>query len=160
LINSVARICERTGADVREVSRAIGTDARIGPKFLTASIGFGGSCFQVSRESAVEEMQIHGMEVADRQFCWAKTPEEAVAGAHAIVVLTEWEEFKKYDYEAFYEAMMKPAFLFDGRNLLDVARLEEIGFEAHALGKSRVVERSAAIERAGSFSLNDLVPLS
>merc|ERR1712064_230261 len=45
-INSVSRICERTGADVREVSRAIGSDARIGPKFLTASIGFGGSCFQ------------------------------------------------------------------------------------------------------------------
>merc|ERR1719345_197453 len=45
-INSVARICERTGADVREVARAIGTDARIGPKFLTASVGFGGSCFQ------------------------------------------------------------------------------------------------------------------
>merc|ERR1712157_660051 len=44
--NSVARICERTGADVREVSRAIGTDARIGPRFLTASVGFGGSCFQ------------------------------------------------------------------------------------------------------------------
>merc|ERR1719473_595138 len=45
-INSVARICERTGADVREVSRALGTDSRIGPKFLTASVGFGGSCFQ------------------------------------------------------------------------------------------------------------------
>ena len=45
-INSVSRICDRTGADVREVSRAIGSDALIGPKFLTASIGFGGSCFQ------------------------------------------------------------------------------------------------------------------
>merc|ERR1719207_231221 len=45
-INAISRICERTGADVREVSRAIGTDARIGPKFLTASVGFGGSCFQ------------------------------------------------------------------------------------------------------------------
>merc|ERR1740138_6879 len=45
-INSVSRICERTGADVREVSRALGTDSRIGPKFLTASVGFGGSCFQ------------------------------------------------------------------------------------------------------------------
>merc|ERR1711959_790432 len=45
-INSVARLCEQTGADVREVSRAIGSDARIGPKFLTASVGFGGSCFQ------------------------------------------------------------------------------------------------------------------
>merc|ERR1712048_546155 len=45
-INSVARLCESTGADVTEVARAIGTDARIGPKFLNASIGFGGSCFQ------------------------------------------------------------------------------------------------------------------
>merc|ERR1711963_437481 len=45
-INSIAQLCERTGADVGEVSRAIGTDTRIGPKFLNASIGFGGSCFQ------------------------------------------------------------------------------------------------------------------
>merc|ERR1712007_348378 len=45
-INSIARLCERTGADVGEVSRAIGADSRIGPKFLNASIGFGGSCFQ------------------------------------------------------------------------------------------------------------------
>merc|ERR1712056_122407 len=45
-MNSIAQLCERTGANVSEVSRAIGTDARIGPKFLTASVGFGGSCFQ------------------------------------------------------------------------------------------------------------------
>merc|ERR1712032_1427635 len=45
-INSIARLCERTGANVNEVSRAIGTDSRIGRKFLNASIGFGGSCFQ------------------------------------------------------------------------------------------------------------------
>merc|ERR1712203_842883 len=45
-INSISRLCERTGADVGEVSRAIGTDSRIGPKFLQASVGFGGSCFQ------------------------------------------------------------------------------------------------------------------
>merc|ERR1712007_138245 len=45
-INSIARLCERTGADVGEVSRAIGSDSRIGPKFLGASVGFGGSCFQ------------------------------------------------------------------------------------------------------------------
>merc|ERR1711874_883558 len=45
-INSISRLCERTGADVSEVSRAIGTDTRIGKKFLNASIGFGGSCFQ------------------------------------------------------------------------------------------------------------------
>ena len=45
-INSISRLCEQTGADVREVARAIGSDSRIGPKFLNASIGFGGSCFQ------------------------------------------------------------------------------------------------------------------
>merc|ERR1719201_3119343 len=45
-INSIARLCEATGANVSEVSRAIGTDSRIGPKFLNASVGFGGSCFQ------------------------------------------------------------------------------------------------------------------
>jgi len=80
-------------------------------------------------------------------------------------VLTEWDEFKTYDYEAFYKKMMKPAFVFDGRNLLDPDRLDSIGFEVHLLGKSRVVDRSSpknqtAEDRAGSFSLNDLVPLN
>merc|ERR1712242_525031 len=45
-MNSISQLCERTGADVTEVSRAIGADSRIGPKFLQASVGFGGSCFQ------------------------------------------------------------------------------------------------------------------
>ena len=45
-INSISALCEKTGANVEEVSRAIGTDVRIGPKFLCASVGFGGSCFQ------------------------------------------------------------------------------------------------------------------
>jgi UDPglucose 6-dehydrogenase len=250
-INSVARICERTGADVREVSRAIGTDARIGPKFLTASVGFGGSCFQkdilnlvyiceqfglhevaaywqqvvdmnehqktafttriihtmfntvtakkiavfgfafkkdtgdvretpaltvcdmlmqdgaivhvydpkVEREGAIEEFAIHGTQVKDEQFIFAESPEAAVDGAHAIVVLTEWGEFKDYDYESFYKKMMKPAFVFDGRNLLDPDKLEKIGFEVHLLGKSRVA-KNTQLDRAGSFSLNALVPLS
>jgi UDPglucose 6-dehydrogenase len=242
-INSVARICERTGADVREVARAIGTDARIGPKFLTASVGFGGSCFQkdilnlvyiceqfglhevaaywqqvvdmndhqkrsfttriihtmfntvtakkicvfgfafkkdtgdvrespavticdmlmqdgaivhvydpkVTRNDAVNEMKHHDLEVPDEQFIFSPTPAEAVEGAHAIVVLTEWEEFKTYDYAAFYQKMMKPAFVFDGRNLLDPFALEKIGFEVHLLGKSTVKDKSQ--DRAGSFSL-------
>merc|ERR1711937_352302 len=45
-MNSISQLCEKTGADVQEVSRAIGADSRIGPKFLNASVGFGGSCFQ------------------------------------------------------------------------------------------------------------------
>merc|ERR1712176_758514 len=196
-INSVARICERTGADVREVSRAIGTDARIGPKFLNASIGFGGSCFQkdilnlvyiceqfglhevaaywqqvvdmnehqkssftsriiqalfntvtnkkitvfgfafkkdtgdvretpalkvcemlmqdnafvhvydpkVKREDAVREFEMHDVEVDDQHFIMCDSPEAAVQDSHAIVVLTEWDCFKTYDYASFFEKM-------------------------------------------------------
>ena len=55
--------------------------------------------------------------------------------AHAIVVLTEWEEFKHYDYEAIYNTMVKPAFVFDGRNVLDHDRLRSLGFIVYALGK-------------------------
>jgi len=226
-INSIARLCERTGANVKEVSRAIGADSRIGPKFLNASIGFGGSCFQkdilnlvyiceqfglkevavywqsvvdmndsmktsfthriisalfntvtkkkiavfgfafkkdtgdvretpaltvcdmlmadggivhvydpkVSYDDAITEFKYHGIEVNKDQFIFSKSPEEAADGAHAIVVLTEWDEFKTYKYDEFYRTMMKPAFLFDGRNMLDHDGLERLGFEVHALGK-------------------------
>jgi len=228
-INSIARLCERTGADVNEVSRAVGTDTRIGPKFLNASVGFGGSCFQkdilnlvyiceqfglhevaaywqqvvdmneaqktafasriiqslfntvtrkkiavfgfafkkdtgdvretaaltvcqmlmqdgadihaydpkVKIEDAIQEFKYHGIEVDEKQFHLVPTPAEAANGAHAIVVLTEWDEFKTLPYAEFYGSMMKPAFLFDGRNILDHDAIEKIGFEVHALGKSR-----------------------
>merc|ERR1712176_145365 len=226
-INSVAKLCERTGADVTEVARAIGTDARIGPKFLHASIGFGGSCFQkdilnlvyiceqfglhevaaywqqvvdmneyhkssftsriihslfntvtnkkiavfgfafkkdtgdvretpalkvvemllqdgaivhvfdpkVKKEDAMAEFKYHNMEVDEKRLIFCSSAREAVEGAHAIAVLTEWDEFKNYPYHEFYEAMVKPAFLFDGRGMLDHRALEGIGFEVHAIGK-------------------------
>jgi hypothetical protein len=60
---------------------------------------------------------------------------ECVNNAHAICVLTEWDEFKSYDYQALYNTMVKPAFIFDGRNILDHAALREIGFIVYALGK-------------------------
>ncbi|CAE7600360.1 UGDH [Symbiodinium natans] len=249
-INSISRLCERTGADVKEVSRAIGTDSRIGPKFLNASVGFGGSCFQkdilnlvyicqqfgleevaaywqqvvdmndhqkiaftskiisalfntvtkkkiavfgfafkkdtgdvretpaltvcdmlmkdgalvhiydpkVEIADALQEFKYHDIEVNQSQFIFTKSPEEACDGAHAIIVLTEWDEFKEYDYEAFYQKMMKPAFLFDGRNMLDHAALEEIGFEVHALGKARAAKHARGeqdfVLRAGSAYLD------
>merc|ERR1711865_285947 len=228
-INSVAQLCEKTGADVTEVSRAIGADARIGSKFLTASVGFGGSCFQkdilnlvyiceqfglhevaaywqqvvdmnehqkksfttriihslfntvtdkkiavfgfafkkdtgdvretpalkvvemllqdgaivhvfdpkVKKEDALAEFKYHNMEVDEKRLVFCSTPQEAVEEAHAITVLTEWDEFKLYPYREFYNAMMKPAFLFDGRGILDHRDLEGIGFEVHAIGKGR-----------------------
>jgi len=59
----------------------------------------------------------------------------ACDGAHAFAVLTEWDEFKTLDFERIYKGMAKPAFVFDGRNILDHAKLREIGFEVHAIGK-------------------------
>jgi len=55
--------------------------------------------------------------------------------AHAIAIVTEWDEFKTLDYYKIYDSMVKPAFLFDGRNILDHAALRKIGFEVHAIGK-------------------------
>merc|ERR1712019_184074 len=229
-INSIARLCERTGADVSEGARAIGADSRIGPKFLNASVGFGGSCFQkdilnlvyiceqfglsevaaywqqvvdmneyqkrtftqriihtlfntvtnkkiavfgfafkkdtgdvretpavtvchmlmedganvhvydpkVDKVDAIKEIQDHGLKIVEAKLVFAKTAQEAADGAHAIVVLTEWDEFKRYNYKNFYDKMLKPAFLFDGRNMLDHSELERIGYEVHTLGKAKM----------------------
>lgn len=60
---------------------------------------------------------------------------DACDGSHAIAILTEWDEFKTLDYEKIYSKMSKPAFIFDGRNILDHDKLREIGFEVHAIGK-------------------------
>ncbi len=59
---------------------------------------------------------------------------EACKNAHAIAVLTEWDEFKTYDWQKIYDNMLKPAFVFDGRNLLNKAELEKIGFIYQAIG--------------------------
>merc|ERR1712050_78132 len=228
-MNSISQLCEKTGADVTEVSRAIGADSRIGAKFLGASVGFGGSCFQkdilnlvyiceceglhevakywqmvvdmnehqksaftskiisslfntvtnkkiavfgfafkkdtgdvretpalkvvemllqdgasvhvydpkVKKEDAMTEFKYHNMAVDEKKFHFCNSPVEAVEGAHALVVLTEWDEFKVYPYEEFYAKMMKPACVFDGRGILNHKALEDIGFEVHAIGKGR-----------------------
>lgn len=218
-INSISALCEVTGADVDEVANAIGTDSRIGPKFLKASVGFGGSCFQKDILNLVYLCEHYGLqEVADywRQvivmnnyqrkrfvqrlvynmfntltnkriaifgFAFKKDTDdtresasiyvsndliqegakvavydpkvpageilkhtdnkaevctsaaEAAKGAHAILILTEWDEFKNYDYAELYQTMEKPAFLLDGRNILDLEALNEIGFQASGIGK-------------------------
>ena len=63
-----------------------------------------------------------------------KDPYVAMEGAHAIAVLTEWDEFKKYDWQRIYNGMQKPAFVFDGRNVLDRKALETIGFVYKGIG--------------------------
>jgi UDPglucose 6-dehydrogenase len=60
---------------------------------------------------------------------------EAATGAHAIAVMTEWDEFATLDYQQVFNVMSKPAFIFDGRNILPHKLLREIGFEVYAIGK-------------------------
>lgn len=224
-INSISALCEATGADVDEVANAIGKDSRIGPKFLKASVGFGGSCFQKdilnlaylcehfglpevahywegvvkmndwqklrfaarivrtlfntvadkriavlgfafkkdtndTRESAainvcrdllaeqatvvVYDPKVPADEIradvlgkghANPRLIVAQSAAEACAGAHALAVVTEWDEFKTLDYAKIYAAMQKPAFAFDGRNILDLPKLRQIGFRASGVGK-------------------------
>jgi UDPglucose 6-dehydrogenase len=62
-------------------------------------------------------------------------PYEAAKDAHAIAIMTEWDEFKDYDWNRIYSQMKKPAFIFDGRNILDQSEMENIGFEYSSIGK-------------------------
>jgi UDPglucose 6-dehydrogenase len=86
---------------------------------------------KVSAEDIRRELEGAGEE----QLTLARTAYEACEGAHAIAVLTEWEEFKALDFARILAAMPKPAFIFDGRNILDLAQLRALGFQAFGIGK-------------------------
>ena len=228
-INALSELCEKTGANINEVAKAIGMDSRIGPKFLKASVGFGGSCFQKdilnlvyiaksyglnevadyweqviimndhqkkrfsntivktlyntvadkkiaflgwafkkdtndTRESAAiyvaddlinEQAKIavfdpkvsHKKIISDLDYLESRSSENNVASinsftdpyetcknAHAIAILTEWDEFRAYDWQKIYDMMQKPAFIFDGRNILNESKMKEIGFVYQAIG--------------------------
>ncbi len=64
-----------------------------------------------------------------------ETPYEALKDAHAVAIMTEWDEFKTYDWKKIYAEMKKPAFIFDGRNILDKSEMEKIGFEYSSIGQ-------------------------
>jgi len=232
-INSISALCEETGADVSEISRAVGKDPRIGSRFLQCSVGFGGSCFQkdilnlvyISESFGLQEVAdywqgvitineyqkrrfakkmvstmfntVTGKKIAIFGFAFKKdtgdtretasafvmrdllderarisvydpkvtredmfsefsytlnvtedtvpgldtmittceSAYEAAEGAHAIAFLTEWDEFKTLDLQRLYDNMVKPAFLFDGRNVVDIEAATAIGFECYAIGK-------------------------
>ena len=221
-INAVSALCEKTEADVEEVAYAIGKDTRIGPQFLRASVGFGGSCFKKDilnlvyichsygltevaeyweavvrmnewqevrfirtmltnmfntvaekkialfgaafkaqtsdiRESpavaiarGLLEEQAHIVMTDPQALANAQTdlldvegrvsfepdPYRAAANAHAIAVLTEWPVYRELDYQRILDSMVQPAFLFDGRNILDHRKLFELGFNVFAIGKA------------------------
>ena len=61
-------------------------------------------------------------------------PYQAIDGAHAVLVLTEWDEFAELDYKRIYERVQKPAFIFDGRGILNHSKLRDIGFETYCIG--------------------------
>jgi UDPglucose 6-dehydrogenase len=65
---------------------------------------------------------------------FAEDPYKCAEDAHAILIITEWAEFKTYDYKRIFESMQKPAFIFDGRNILPHQELYEIGFNVSPLG--------------------------
>ncbi|KAF2313634.1 hypothetical protein GH714_012525 [Hevea brasiliensis] len=238
-VNAMSALCEATGADVTQVSYAVGKDTRIGPKFLNASVGFGGSCFQKDILNLVYICECNGLpEVAEywkqvikindyqknrfvnrvvssmfntvsnkkiailgfafkkdtgdtretpaidvckgllgdkarlsiydpqvtddqiqrdltmKKFDWdhplhlqPTSPTtvkqvnvvwdayEATKDAHGLCILTEWDEFKTLDYKRIYDNMQKPAFVFDGRNVVNVDTLREIGFIVYSIGK-------------------------
>ena len=66
-------------------------------------------------------------------MCWR--PYEACKDSHAIAIITEWDEFKSYDWQSIFKSVVKPAKIFDGRNILDVQHLAEIGFDVYSIGK-------------------------
>ncbi|MQL81599.1 hypothetical protein Taro_014049, partial [Colocasia esculenta] len=239
-VNSMSALCEATSADVTEVAYAVGRDSRIGHRFLNASVGFGGSCFQKDILNLVyicecnglpevahywkqvikandyqksrfvnwlvssmfntvsgKKIAVHGFafkkdtgdtretpaidvckgllgdkaaitiydhqvtedqiqrDLAMNKFDWdhpinlqPMSPTavkkqmtvtwdayEATKGAHGVCILTEWDEFKVLDYKRIYDNMEKPAFVFDGRNIVDAEKLRKIGFIVYSIGK-------------------------
>jgi len=229
-INAISELCEKTFADVQEISRAIGADTRIGSKFLNASVGFGGSCFKkdvlnlvyIAESNGLNEVAeywewvikmndhqtnrfvrniirasfntVAGKKISLLGFAFKKDtgdtretpafyvtkqlreehaeitvsdpkaldnakidlkdlsgitfeidPYKACANASAVAVLTEWDLYKTLDYERIYKSMMKPAMIFDGRNILDHQRLYEIGFNVYRIGKTPLLHSETAL---------------
>jgi UDPglucose 6-dehydrogenase len=93
---------------------------------------------KVSRAQILSDLNYLGTrspEENERYLTVVNDPYEAADKAHAIAVLTEWDEFKGYDYARIFDQMLKPAFIFDGRRLLDKTTLKEQGFKVYKIGE-------------------------
>ena len=233
-MNEIANLCDLVGADVDKVRRGIGTDSRIGPKFLYAGIGFGGSCFPkdvqalhrtareegydfrilqavldvnddqktvllprieealggsdltgktvgiwglafkphtddvreapahvvirelVARGATVQAFDPEAIETTQAAFereplegsgtlTYAESAYEAASGADALVIATEWPEFRRPDLERVRNSMNQPI-VFDGRNVFDSERMAELGFTYSSIGRPSF--EAAAVENA------------
>jgi UDPglucose 6-dehydrogenase len=214
-MNELSRLCERVGADIESIRRGTGTDSRIGPRFLFAGAGYGGSCFPkdvnaliktaekagmhmqlASAVVAVNDQQKHvladkviarfGSDLSGRTFAmWglafkpdtddmreapsvviarrlmaqgarivAYDPEaigearhilgddityadsgmDAIDGADALILVTEWSEFRNPQWEKVADALKEPV-VFDGRNIYDPTQVREAGLEYAGIGR-------------------------
>ncbi len=214
-MNEMANLCERVGADIDLVRKGMGSDPRIGPQFLFAGIGYGGSCFPKDVRalmktsevhnyhfkilSAVEEVnllqkqiivekmrkhfngKLHGATIALWGLAFKPNTDdireapsltiidlllkegatlqlydpvameetqrrlrdtakffennyEALQGADALVIITEWNEFRRPDFDRMKSLMRQPV-IFDGRNIYDPARTREKGFVYYGIGR-------------------------
>jgi UDPglucose 6-dehydrogenase len=211
-MNQLSFLCDKTGADIKDVSRGLGLDGRIGPRFLHAGVGYGGSCFpkdvqalistlkkygcdsdlfesvhrinEKQKTVAVEKlksvMPIDGSTIAiwglsfkpktddireapslkiidDLQRMGAKIhafdpvaiknagkvlkgvrffkdPYETIRGCDALIVVTEWDEFRNPDMRVVKELLKKPV-IVDGRNIYDPIELKELGFTYLGIGR-------------------------
>jgi UDPglucose 6-dehydrogenase len=217
-MNEIANLCERAGADVDQVRRGMGTDSRIGKRFLFPGIGYGGSCFpkdvQALGKTATEynydfkilksvmsvnekqktklipqvkeyfggdlkgktialwglafkpytddireapalynirslrnagakvivydpEAMDNVRKVVGKKVKYAKTPYEALEGADALMIMTEWPEFRTPDFEKM-TASLKNKVVFDGRNLYELDRMEELGYDYFSIGRKTI----------------------
>ncbi len=90
----------------------------------------------VSDPKALDNARLDLGQVAQGQVSFVQDPYEAARGVHAIAVMTEWDLYRRLDYQKIYDNMVKPAFIFDGRNVIDHEKLYDIGFNVYAIGKT------------------------
>lgn len=213
-INALSVICDKAGADIREVARGIGFDRRIGKNFLEAGAGFGGSCFpkdlrafihiaeklgykfdllrevekinEAQKDIVVEKVSkliwniaakticIWGIsfkpdtddirnapsigiirklisqggkvrvydpkamenakEIFKKEITYSRNPYDAAKGSDCLVLLTEWEEFKKADFKKVKELLKQPV-IVDGRNIYDREEMRKLGFVYSGMGR-------------------------
>ena len=85
--------------------------------------------------SDLDNLNSRSSEENENALSYYSDPLKACENSHAVAVITEWDEFKSYDWHKIYDCVMSPAKVFDGRNILDKDALEDIGFEVFSIGK-------------------------
>ncbi|HEY6907222.1 MAG TPA: UDP-glucose/GDP-mannose dehydrogenase family protein, partial [Ignavibacteriaceae bacterium] len=220
-MNEIANLCEITGAEVDKVRIGVGSDSRIGKRFLFPGVGYGGSCFPKDVMALINTAKEHkydfkilksvveinknqiirffhkienhyNKKLAGKTFAvwglsfkpntddvreapairlieslleskakikaydpaamdssrrilkdkieYCKNPYEALENSDALVIVTEWNEFRTPDYQKIKKMLKKPV-IFDGRNLYDLTKMEELGFTYYSIGRKTIISK-------------------